>query len=193
MEDIVAVGFEEGRVWLPTHVLDEAFESKENRWPQQEQRRYHRTMDPSVDKIHRNNHPFNKSNPKFHSRTKLQSSRGPGGTGMQAIFLDSSQKPCGTGFFLPQMIGNNSQMSKKPICSPVLLPARVIHALNLDVHTLASQISPRKNPDSNLKRRIRGSKLGIEELESKVTTQSCVASAVRRTSPEIYLPKEWSY
>ena len=35
-------------------------------------------------------------------------------------------------------------------CSPVLLPSRVVQALNLNVHTLGLQISPRQGSASNI-------------------------------------------
>ncbi len=35
-------------------------------------------------------------------------------------------------------------------CSPVLLPSRVVQALNLNVHTLGLQIPPRQGSASNI-------------------------------------------
>lgn len=101
---------------------------------------------------------------------------------MQAIFLESGEKSCGTGVFLPQRGGTNCQPSRKPgtslihtslnnlqeicippeffaegklvenvfsACSPVLLPSRVVQALNLNVHAIGLQISPRKGSQSS--------------------------------------------
>lgn len=37
-----------------------------------------------------------------------------GGPGMQAVFLDSSQRSCGTGVFLPRTAGTNIEKPRKP-------------------------------------------------------------------------------
>ncbi|KAL5701782.1 hypothetical protein ACHQM5_027086 [Ranunculus cassubicifolius] len=170
LEDVGTIGFEEGKVWLPTHVLDEAFDPK-------------------------NQHYFNKPHAdKLHPRPRFHTSRASGGPGMQAIFLDSNQKSSGTGVFLPRGIGRDVQTSKKPACSPVLLPARVIQALNLNVHALGTQISPReahKNSPRNEIKDLDNRKYESHDLEATVTTKGCVANS--RSSPEIFLPKEWSY
>ncbi|KAF5188595.1 hypothetical protein FRX31_021814 [Thalictrum thalictroides] len=204
MEDVGVVGFEEGRAWLPTHVLDEAFEpitkQQKNLWPQQERQRYHGGKDPSIraDIVSRNQH--HKSSSKPPPRPRFQRGRASGGPGMQAIFIEPSHKPCGTGFFLPRKLGNNNfQMSKKPACSPVLLPSRVIQALNLNVHALGTQITtPRRHPENHLRpskiRESTNNKSGKDRSESIVTTHTCVASvSIRSSSPEIFLPKEWTY
>ncbi|PIA30789.1 hypothetical protein AQUCO_05400117v1 [Aquilegia coerulea] len=195
MEDVGAVGFEEGRVWLPAHVLDEAFEpTKKNLWPQQEQQRYHGGR---ADSVFRNQHYKSSSRPP--PRPRFQKGRASGGPGMQAIFIEPSHKPCGTGFFLPRKMGNNFEMRKKPACSPVLLPSRVIQALNLNVHALGTQITaPRRDPENHSrpsrKNSTTNNKSANDGSESILTAQTCVASvSIRSSSPEIFLPKEWTY
>ncbi|GER26536.1 envelope glycoprotein H, partial [Striga asiatica] len=53
---------------------------------------------------------------------------------MHAIFLGSGPKSSGTGVFIPQTHVAIRQFNKRPAFSPVLLPARVVQALNLNVH-----------------------------------------------------------
>ncbi|KAF6161053.1 hypothetical protein GIB67_007694 [Kingdonia uniflora] len=60
--------------------------------------------------------------------------------GMRAVFLgDSKRASTGTGVFLPRRAGNlTSEPRKKPACSTVLLPARVVQALNLNIDAMGS-------------------------------------------------------
>lgn len=53
------------------------------------------------------------SNTRPPHRPKLGQNWGSGGHGMQAIFLDSAQKSCGTGVFLPQRAGTNTHPNNK--------------------------------------------------------------------------------
>ncbi|XP_020526619.1 uncharacterized protein LOC18440207 isoform X2 [Amborella trichopoda] len=58
------------------------------------------------------------------------------GSGMRAVFLNgtgSRRESGGTGVFLPRRAGSPNEMRKKPACSTVLLPARVVQALNLNL------------------------------------------------------------
>nr|GMD13883.1 uncharacterized protein LOC109191329 [Ipomoea batatas] len=62
-----------------------------------------------------------------------------GGRGMQAIFLDSGRSCSGTGVFLPRQTGTNGHYASIRPAPPVLLPDRVVQALNLNVHELGMQ------------------------------------------------------
>ncbi|CAM8928762.1 unnamed protein product [Rhodiola kirilowii] len=88
------------------------------------------------------------SKPVRHRPARQQGKWVTGGPGMQAVFLDSAtnKKSCGTGVFLPQIRPDiQPHPIKKTACSPVLLPARVVQALNLNVHDLGNfQITSRK-------------------------------------------------
>ncbi|XP_042482218.1 uncharacterized protein LOC122062636 [Macadamia integrifolia] len=195
------VDFEEGVLWLPAHVLEEACESKEQeilqRRQQQKQQRFkplHTSPGPFPP------HSFSKLSPKLHQRSRYPAHRTSGGPGMQAIFLDSSgQRSCGTGVFLPRMGGINSQQSKKPAFSPVLLPSRVVHALNLNVHALGSQPTPQRDLNSYIneetnKGRVQDSVFGNKNVSNhNDVIHGCVYSQACSSSPEIFLPKEWSY
>ncbi|KAF8394429.1 hypothetical protein HHK36_020637 [Tetracentron sinense] len=138
-----------------------------------------------------------RSGSKLHRRPRYPVNRASGGPGMQAVFLDSGQRSCGTGVFLPQRAGNNFQPSKKPACSSVLLPSRVVQALNLNVHALGSQRSPQrdisKNPKGGSGNLV--SNNNDNDVNDRVSSQRCVTiiSQSRSSSPEIFLPKEWTY
>ncbi|XP_043726001.1 uncharacterized protein LOC122672605 [Telopea speciosissima] len=196
------VDFEEGMLWLPAHVLEEACESKIQEISQRRQE--HHRLKP----LHTSPGPFrphssSKLSPKLHQRSRYPAYRASGGPGMQAIFLDSSQKSCGTGVFLPRMGGINFQQSKKPAFSPVLLPSRVVQALNLNVHALGSQLTSQRDLNTNTneetnKEKIQDSVLcnkngSNKDVHGVSTTQYCVYSQACSSSPEIFLPKEWSY
>ncbi|KAH9317346.1 hypothetical protein KI387_019115, partial [Taxus chinensis] len=80
-----------------------------------------------------------------------------GGSGMRAVFLGSNgpgRESGGTGFFLPRRMDNKGYAAKpqpKPACSTVLLPARIVQALNLNVEELRT--SPYVYVRKNEKRR----------------------------------------
>ncbi|KAG8663397.1 hypothetical protein MANES_01G208200v8 [Manihot esculenta] len=132
-----------------------------------------------------------KSSPRPHFRTKYPINGASGVHGMQAIFLDSGQKSCGTGVFLPRRAGTNLQSSKKPAFYPVLLPARVVQALNLNAHEIGLQISRRQDAKNNSKG---GDCNSIKNKNGRgATAQYCVVSQNENYSPEILLPKEWTY
>ncbi|KAJ0112062.1 hypothetical protein Patl1_03400 [Pistacia atlantica] len=164
------VGFEEGLSWLPSHVLDEAFSDTHHHLQQ------------------------SKTSPRPHQRPKIPSKWASRGSGMQAIFLESGQKSCGTGVFLPQRGGANFQPSRKPACSPVLLPSRVVQALNLNVHAIGLQISPRKDSKAdNLKGGDCNNSVKNKSTGNDVSAKCGVTSQHQSSSPEIFLPKEWTY
>ncbi|KAL2991985.1 hypothetical protein AAZX31_10G025600 [Glycine max] len=129
------VGFEEGMLWLPSHVLNEACGTKvclRNRHQkfqnhqQMHQQRHHKS--PGEPKSQ-----YSKSGSRSsYQRPKLAN----GGPGMRAIFLGSTHRSCGTGVFLPQRAGTNFQPSKRPACAPILVPAGVIQALNLNFRVM---------------------------------------------------------
>ncbi|KAJ6391984.1 hypothetical protein OIU77_025862 [Salix suchowensis] len=110
---------------------------------------------------------------------------------MQAVFLDSGKKSSGTGVFLPQGAGTDMQSTKKPACARVLLPARVIQALNLNVHEIGLHISRRQDAENKSKGRDCKS---LKNKNSKDATAQCsVVSNNENSSPETFLPEEWTY
>ncbi|THG07879.1 hypothetical protein TEA_009576 [Camellia sinensis var. sinensis] len=137
-EDGFEVGFEEGMSWLPTHVACHFKEDLRSQRHQQNGGRLNLAAEPLLP-------PAKCSMRKPNHRARNPRNWGAG-NGMQAVFLDSSSsaqtRSCGTGVFLPRKAGSPFHPTKKPGCSPVLLPSRVVQALNLNVHELGLQIKP---------------------------------------------------
>ncbi|KAJ6306669.1 hypothetical protein OIU78_021896 [Salix suchowensis] len=187
------VGFEEAISCLPSLVLDEAiWESKEYVKQQQHHHHHHHHQYRSLHKLPLDPHPQrSKSSPRPNWRTKYATNWASGGPGMQAVFLDSGKKSSGTGVFLPQRAGTNMQSSKKPACAPVLLPARVVQALNINVHEIGLHISRRQDAKNKSKGRDCNS---FKNKNGKdVSPQCAVVLNNENSSPEIFLPKEWTY
>ncbi|PIN25847.1 hypothetical protein CDL12_01399 [Handroanthus impetiginosus] len=112
---------------------------------------------------------------------KGQRTRGCGGPGMQAVFLGSHTRSCGTGVFLPRTGGADPRFTNKPGVAPVLLPSRVVHALNLNVHELGQQIKAQPDQCKNMMKKM------DEKMENKNKADDAYLS------PEIFLPEEWIY
>ncbi|XP_050204077.1 uncharacterized protein LOC126654074 [Mercurialis annua] len=195
----VEVGFEEGISWLPSHVLDD-----EVIWQTNHKKCY--DVNKKNQQLHRQqfiNHPKlplqpqqqqlpSKYNQKPQSRRRNPNNWVSGGSGMQAIFLDSGKQSCGTGVFLPRRAGTNLPPAKKPACSPVLLPARVVQALNLNVHEIGLQVSRRQDSKNNSK--TGDCNLGRNKNGRDASTHCCVVVSQNEIfSPELLLPKEWTY
>ncbi|XP_062207442.1 uncharacterized protein LOC133909155 [Phragmites australis] len=61
---------------------------------------------------------------------------------MRAVFLTppgAKRERTGTGVFIPRQAGAPAEPRKRPACSTVLLPARVVQALNLNVEDLGAR------------------------------------------------------
>lgn len=196
-------GFEEGMSWLPAHILREACGDYSFNQEQLGRRgRYYQNQ------YHVNGSESHPLPPQWKSGRKYNNSRATrygngsnngrvtaGGPGMQAVFLEPgpAHKSCGTGVFLPRARGAGSDFppTKKPACSPVLLPSRVVQALNLNVQALGLHISPRQDQKANQKHKVDN---GVDKKENEdVRDHFHVVSQDRTCSPEIFLPKEWSY
>ncbi|XP_068636112.1 uncharacterized protein [Aristolochia californica] len=124
----------------------------------------------------------------------LQQSLQQPGAGMRAVFLGGSgtrRESCGTGVFLPRRVGNATDLRKKPACSTVLLPARVVQALNLNLDEMGTA-QPRFQPSF------------VHQEDAPVSRINPVGpyhqprrhNLVRPVPPpnqEIRLPSEWTY
>lgn len=130
-----------------------------------------------------------------------------GGSGMQAIFLEpngSGRESGGTGVFLPRRIGNSnsveSKKKKKSGCSTVLLPYRVVQALNLNIEYLNSRPTVRdlyvwKNGANHGRKQTNDNKSFTRDNlsgQQKKTFHS-EDSIIQEPSPEIGLPQDWTY
>jgi hypothetical protein len=130
-----------------------------------------------------------------------------GGLGMQAIFLDSNglgRESGGTGVFLPRRIGNgnsvDSKKKKKSACSTVLLPYRVVQALNLNIEYLNSRPTVRdlyvwKHSANNGRKQTNDNKPFTRDSLSgqQKKTFNSDDSNIQPPSPEISLPQDWTY
>ncbi|CAA0828111.1 Unknown protein [Striga hermonthica] len=103
--------------------------------------------------------------------------------GMQAIFLGLGPKSCGTGVFIPQTQCTNRPFNKRPAFSPVLLPARVVQALKLNVHELGKHTN---NPQSTEQSK------NIAKKDDKKQEKDKKENGIY-ISPDIFLPEEWTY
>ncbi|KAI3668182.1 hypothetical protein L6452_43259 [Arctium lappa] len=195
---------DEGLPWLPSCVLDESIEicEEDDHHFYSKQRSYnkHRHQLPSgrksvpvaVQPPLLPSPPHWKSFSKPDQKPKHPTNWTTGGPGMQAVFLDSSQQSCGTGVFLPRTAGTDYvEKPRKPAFAPVLLPSRVVQALNLNVRGLGLQIKPRDH--NNNVRGLECDRIRNKKKSRDSSSQICVIAQNRSSSPEIFLPKEWTY
>ncbi|CAN0892875.1 hypothetical protein LINGRAHAP2_LOCUS17823 [Linum grandiflorum] len=122
------------------------------------------------------------------SRHPTSNRVGSHGRGTRAIFLlDYGQKPrAGTGVFLPRNVSATASLpdNSSTACSPVLLHARVVQALNHNVNELELQCElDAKN----------SSKPGHRDTPGATYTSTGEGSQDENASPELLLPKEWTY
>ncbi|XVF55165.1 hypothetical protein PTKIN_Ptkin06aG0014700 [Pterospermum kingtungense] len=168
-------------------------------WGGQKQQQYQHHPNPVVQNRGRNNSNNNRplglspsAWPPLQQQTQLQN-----GSGMRAVFLGSptGKRECaGTGVFLPRRIGAPAEPRQKPACSTVLLPARVVQALNLNLDDIGAQpqLHPRFNtsftPDSDAALRLRsgGNVFATSQKQRNFRPPQGISHEVR-------LPQEWQY
>nr|GEV79486.1 hypothetical protein [Tanacetum cinerariifolium] len=108
------------------------------------------------------------------TQQQSQQARTPG-SGMRAVFLGNpttKRESTGTGVFLPRQVGAPVEPNKKRGCSTVLLPDRVVQALNLNLEKMENE-----------------SKL----LEAKMVYRNSVKRQQPPVMTEFRLPQEWTY
>ncbi|XVF83810.1 hypothetical protein PTKIN_Ptkin16aG0522900 [Pterospermum kingtungense] len=116
-------------------------------------------------------------------------------SGMRAVFLGGSgsvKRECaGTGVFLPRRYGNNNTLEprKKPACPAVLLPAKVVQALNLNFDDTNSHVQPPHFSSSF-----------ASNYDALVARRHALLTQARRNyrpeggvNHEPHLPQEWTY
>lgn len=186
VHDDCEVGFEEGMLWLPSYVLDEVCMKNQHQKVLTQQKLHHKSFGESQSQ-------YSKSmSGSLYQKPKL-TNRGIG-NGMRAIFLESSHGSCGTGVFLPQRADTKFQPRKKPACAPVLLPARVVQALNINVHALGVQISPQQVQKYKPRRGEGHTSNSTEKKnDQKDGSKQCSFISQKQCSQRIFLPKEWTY
>ncbi|KAK4377640.1 hypothetical protein RND71_003936 [Anisodus tanguticus] len=125
-------------------------------------------------------------------RPTLQQSHAPrqsrqSGSGMRAVFLGNPgpKRVCaGTGVFIPRRVGTQTETRKKQGCSTVLLPDRVVQALNLN---LQAQVQPRCNNNGGVLK-YRNNNVAVEQQWRGLRSQPPAS-----ISQELQLPQEWTY
>lgn len=132
------------------------------------------------------------------------------GSGMRAVSLGapSSRESGGTGVFLPRSrTGSRNivlERKRKPASSTVLLPSRIVHALNLNVEdTLsapvsASTINPAAHrefpsPAPAWRRDTYNSTRRTDSIEEWPSLHHPSCSPLQEVAPDISLPTEWTY
>ncbi|KAI4356545.1 hypothetical protein L6164_000562 [Bauhinia variegata] len=120
------------------------------------------------------------------------------GSGMRAVFLanPTAKRECaGTGVFLPRRVDSPAPPRKKSACSTVLVPARVVHALNLKLENIEGRQllyqPPRFSGSSNIE-----NDAGAHRLRSNyavVHPKKNLRPQPAAANHEIRLPQEWTY
>ncbi|GMH26808.1 hypothetical protein Nepgr_028651 [Nepenthes gracilis] len=106
---------------------------------------------------------------------------------MRAVFLGGpglKRQSTGTGVFLPRGFAT-PERRKKPACSTVLLPARVVHALNLDLAEMNAHPQPAFVPDCDAFMGRRRNAIWAQQRRSM--------RAEGEVNHEIRLPQDWTY
>ncbi|KAK3226265.1 hypothetical protein Dsin_006127 [Dipteronia sinensis] len=137
--------------------------------------------------------PLQQQQPTTH--TQLQQN----GSGMRAVFLGApgAKRECaGTGVFLPRRINSHTETRKKPACSTVLLPAKVVQALNLNFDEIGAPLQHRfgsysQDSDAAAALRVRngnGNGNGLTPQKHSFRSQPGMMN-----HHEVRLPPEWTY
>ncbi|XP_010422530.1 PREDICTED: uncharacterized protein LOC104707799 isoform X2 [Camelina sativa] len=190
MGDII--GHKDRQIWSPSHVLQDPLFDHSNKHQKSVKNHHH---------YHNHNHNHGNGGFRLHgapplretfsknynSRQKQQSNwqRSKGEEDrMQAFFLVSpGRTTSGTGIFLPAT-ASHPPTKKKSACSPVLLPTRVVQALNLNIHNNGIHISP-PHPDNRENNPKKKSEMLV--MPMKIEGETPI------DSPEKLLPDEWIY
>lgn len=130
--------------------------------------------------------------PLQHATTQQQQQQQQNGSGMRAVFLGapSAKRECaGTGVFLPRRVNTPTEPRKKSACSTVLLPAKVVQALNLNFDDKGAPFYPRFGsymPESDSAALRSRNSNGVSHQKRNHRPQQVM-------SHEIRLPQEWTY
>ncbi|XP_072954337.1 uncharacterized protein [Typha angustifolia] len=116
-------------------------------------------------------------------------------SGMRAVFLSGAgakRESAGTGVFLPRRTGTPTEPRKKPTCSTVLLPARVVQTLNLNLEELGAQ--PRYPGGFVLDHdALMGRRSATMQSHQKRSNHHLQTNHHPVPAHEIRLPQEWTY
>ncbi|XP_018674923.2 uncharacterized protein LOC135624208 isoform X4 [Musa acuminata AAA Group] len=119
---------------------------------------------------------------------QMQQQQPQPGSGMRAVFLSSPsarRESAGTGVFLPRVGGDKSEPPKKPAYSTVLVPERVVQALNLNLEEMGGKPYSVLDHDALISRR--DAVLSHQKRNHRLPHPT--PPAIR----EIRLPHDWTY
>lgn len=135
-----------------------------------------------------------------------------GGSGMRAVFLGSAgsgRESGGTGVFLPRCVGSGSEQRRKPSCSTVLLPSRIVQVLNLNVedmrthpaplpvtssHARSDYSGPLRNPPHMYMMELSAGAMKYDGANQPTLPRKVQAPHIAQSDPVEYsLPTEWTY
>lgn len=114
------------------------------------------------------------------------------GSGMRAVFLNSPgtrRESTGTGVFLPRRAGTHNDSRKKPVCSTVLLPAKVVQALSLNLED--TTVHPRYPGYMSIDHEMVSNR-GNTPIPAQKPHYHHPSPAIV-SGHEIRLPQEWTY
>lgn len=118
--------------------------------------------------------------------------KGQSGSGMQAVFLGGSGtrngSPAGTGVFLPRATHDSVELKKKAGLSTVLIPTRVLEALELHFKRHSDSAATAGSPRHASPRDGWTTSKGQERVDRKIQMEE----AIKVDEMQI-LPQEWTY
>ncbi|KAK6646097.1 hypothetical protein PHAVU_L008643 [Phaseolus vulgaris] len=126
------------------------------------------------------------------ARAPRPGSQHPLGAGMRALFLDGPGSRGGTGVFLPRggaptpSEPTNNKQGKG--CSTVLIPARVVQALQLHFDQMAATSGPKPGAFHPLHDVVVSNRDGMYSLQNQQSPKA--AASIQN---ETILPQEWAY
>ncbi|XP_054810964.1 uncharacterized protein LOC129312404 isoform X1 [Prosopis cineraria] len=113
------------------------------------------------------------------------------GSGTRAVFRGGSGSrtgSCGTGVFLPRVNTAPPESRKKSGCSTVLIPARVVQALQLHFDQMAATAGPKAGGFPPLQEVLVSNKDGMFSLQKRQSRKEPAS-----LQNETRLPQEWTY
>ncbi|KAI4322104.1 hypothetical protein L6164_021824 [Bauhinia variegata] len=120
-----------------------------------------------------------------------------GGSGMRAVLLGGSSSrsgSCGTGVFFPGGSSAPSEPRKKTECSSVLIPARVVQALQQHFDQMAATRGPKGVNFPTLHDVVVSGRDGMYSLKKIESGKAAAAGAGNmQNDTNLVLPQEWTY
>ncbi|KAK1365459.1 hypothetical protein POM88_041020 [Heracleum sosnowskyi] len=126
--------------------------------------------------------------------------------GMRPVFLkypSTNGKCSGTGVFLPRPVATPTQTLNKPACSTVLVPDRVVPALNLNLEAMDASAQPQDKSntrnaaifpsDHDAAGKYQNRVLMDETQAQQRRNVAAIGPQVAPISNEVKLPQEWAY